>query len=540
MDCDTTGIEPDFALVKFKNLAGGGSFRIINQSVPTALRRMGYTEDEIHDIVVYASGHQTLKGAPNINHETLKTKGFDDEALQRVEKALGRAFTLRLVFNAHTLGEEFCKDELGFTDRELADPSFDILEALGFTSEQIVEADRYAYGTMTVEGAPHLKDEHLPVFDCANQCGALGERYIESLGHCRLMAAAQPFVSGAISKTINMPADADVEEVKNVYRESWKLMLKAIAIYRDTSKLSQPLNTAADADEIIGATLALAHDDDDAPEDEPTKRAPEDAPAMQVAEKVVARYISERRRLPSRRGGYTQKAQIGQHKVYLRTGEYEDGALGEIFIDMHREGAAFRSLLNCFAIAVSIGMQYGVPLEEYCDAFVYTRFEPNGIVNGHDNVKMATSVIDYIFRELGLTYLGREEYVQVKPSEMYSDGIGEDREDTDTFQAVPGSHGRRANPYSGHGLTATGTVEEHAEDEVNVPVELLNESTKKAEASAPRKRASGSASGPASLAIQARQAGYEGDPCTECGNFTLVRNGTCMKCDTCGSTTGCS
>lgn len=544
MDCDTTGIEPDFALVKFKNLAGGGSFRIINQSVPTALRRLGYDEQEIHDIVVYASGNQTLKTAPHINHESLKAKGFDNDAIQRVETSLGRAFTLRYAFTARTLGEAFCKDELGFSDRELADGGFDILEALGFSNEQITEADRFAFGTMTVEGAPHLKESHLAIFDCASKCGAIGERYISSSGHCRIMAAAQPFISGAISKTINMPADATVDEVKSIYRDSWQLMIKAIALYRDTSKLSQPLSSVADVDDLISATLQIATGGP-LNDDVPGERAPEQAPAIQVAERIVARYISERRRLPSRRGGYTQKAQIGQHKVYLRTGEYEDGALGEIFIDMHREGAAFRSLLNCFAIAVSIGMQYGVPLEEYCDAFVYTRFEPNGIVHGHDNVKMATSVIDYIFRELGMTYLGREEYVQIKPSELYTDALAESQRDDDTLQAVPGAHGRRANPYSGHGLTATGSVAAPASPEkLSVPVELLNESAKATQskvAARPAQVASASAGASRpSLAIQARQAGYEGDPCTECGNFTLLRNGTCMKCDTCGSTTGCS
>lgn len=527
MDCDTTGIEPDFALVKFKKLAGGGYLSIINQSVPPALRTLGYTDAQIDDIIRYALGNKSLQHAPHIHTQSLQDKGFTPEVLETIENALENAFDISFVFNQWTLGESFCTDTLGFTKEQLNDPGFSMLEALGFSKEQIRETNIYVTGARTVEGAPHLKDEHLPVFDCANVCGAIGTRYIPFLAHARAMAAAQPFISGAISKTINMPNDASMDDVKRVYRESWDMMLKAIALYRDGSKLSQPLNTLADGDELIAAIIDIAEtSNDEAPVQE---IALTQHPEAAVAERVITRYISERRRLPSRRGGYTQKAQIGQHKVYLRTGEYEDGSLGEIFIDMHREGAAFRSLLNCFAIAVSIGLQYGVPLDEFSDAFVLTKFEPNGMVGGHDNIKSATSVIDYIFRDLALTYLGREDLVQVKPTELAASST--DLHDPESIvarplRATPGSNGRRSTTFSGTGLRATVATPESSE-----PIRVRADGSEAHTSSAPDSTP---------LHVLARQQGYEGDACSECGNFTLVRNGTCMKCNTCGSTSGCS
>jgi ribonucleoside-diphosphate reductase alpha chain len=542
MDCDTTGIEPDFALVKFKKLAGGGYLKIINNSVPAALRALGYPDRQVSEIIRYACGASTIEGAPHINHESLRTKGFTDEALERLEAALPTAFDLAFVFNHTTLGLEFCTDELGFSERELNDPGFDMLAALGFTREQIRAANLYACGTMTVEGAPHLRDQDLAIFDCANRCGAIGKRYIDALAHVRIMAAAQPFISGAISKTINMPNHASVDDVKEVYRTSWELMVKAMAIYRDGSKLSQPLNSIADADDAISTALLAEYGE------LPADQADEKPAAVQVAEKIVHRYISQRRKLPNRRGGYTQKAIVGGHKIYIRTGEYEDGSIGEVFIDMHREGAAMRSLLNCFAIATSIGLQYGVPLEEFVDAFTFTRFEPSGMVSGHDHIKMSTSVIDYIFRELGLAYLGRTDLVHVKPEELYAGTVaGGERDDDDSDFAVaaaPGSNGRRTNAYSGRGfnLTHTGSfekVETPGSDLPEVPVSLLKEGTED------RPSARATAGAPATIAAAgastiARRKGYEGDPCGDCGNFTLVRNGACMKCDTCGATSGCS
>ena len=402
MDCDTTGIEPDFALVKFKKLAGGGYFKIINRTVPAALKHLGYDEAQIQEIVRYAVGHGTLDGAPGVNHASLKAKGFTEAALNALESALGSAFDIKFAFNKWTLGEDFCRDVLGFDAAQLDDLSFDLLAELGFGRDEIEAANVYCCGAMTLEGAPHLKAEHLPVFDCANPCGKTGRRYLSVESHIRMMAAAQPFISGAISKTINMPNDATVADCKAAYELSWRLGTKANALYRDGSKLSQPLAAGLIDDEVEDAPEELA---------EELAAAPTAAKAGMVAERIVERIVERevsRQRLPGRRKGYTQKAVVGGHKVYLRTGEYEDGSLGEIFVDMHKEGAAFRSLMNNFAIAISIGLQYGVPLEEYVEAYTFTRFEPSGMVEGNDAIKMATSVLDYIFRELAISYLGRK------------------------------------------------------------------------------------------------------------------------------------
>src|SRR5665213_1280426 len=402
MDCDTTGIEPDFALVKFKKLAGGGYFKIVNQSVEPALRRLGYNNEQIAAIETFAKGTNTLEGTPHVNKATLKSKGFDDEAVAKIESQLLGAFEIGFVFNQHVLGEEFCREKLGMTTEQLADWNHSILrDTLGYSQSQIEEASDVICGRMTLEGAPFLKDEHLAVFDCATPCGKHGARFIRPLAHVDMMAAAQPFVSGAISKTINLPQTATIADVKEAYRYSWEKMVKAVALYRDGSKLSQPLAASYD----VGL-------DDDLEQPQTAYAGP-----IQIAERVVYRYIAKRRRMPDRRGGYTQKAVIGGHKVYLRTGEYDDKGLGEIFIDMHKEGAAFRSLMNNFAIAVSLGLQHGVPLEEYVDAFTFTRFEPNGPVTGHANIKMATSILDYIFRELAVSYLGRYDLAHVQPSQ---------------------------------------------------------------------------------------------------------------------------
>ncbi|MDH5414830.1 MAG: hypothetical protein OEW87_11885, partial [Flavobacteriaceae bacterium] len=412
MDCDTTGIEPDFALVKFKKLAGGGYFKIINQSVPPALKNLGYTQKQISEIEKYAVGHGTLVSCPSIDHERLRNLGFTDEVISKVESSLESAFDISFAFNRYALGDDFIKNTLKISEEKFNDPEFNILKELNFTDKEISIANTYVCGTMTVEGAPHLKLEHLSVFDCANKCGRTGKRLISWEGHIRMMAAAQPYLSGAISKTINMANEATIEDISNAYRLSWSLMTKANAIYRDGSKLSQPLNAQAFED------LGLLDDYDEMPQTQKVTQM-----AEKIVEKIVYKEISKRRSLPNRRMGYTQKASVGGHKVYLRTGEYNDGSLGEIFIDMHKEGAAYRSLMNCFSIAISLGMQYGVPLEEFVDAFTFTKFEPNGIVIGHDNLKMSTSVIDYVFRDLACKYLGRHDLVHVKPTDLESDKI---------------------------------------------------------------------------------------------------------------------
>jgi ribonucleoside-diphosphate reductase alpha chain len=484
MDCDTTGIEPDFALVKFKKLAGGGYFKIINQSLPMALTALNYPPHQIDDIINYCVGRKTLEGAPSINHDTLRAKGFDDDGLGRLEAAIEGAFEIQFVFNSWTLGDSYVAEKLGINDAQLAEWNGNLLRALGFT----------------VEGAPFLKPEHLAVFDCANRCGRKGQRFIQVDAHIRMMAAAQPFLSGAISKTINMPQDATVEEVKDAYRASWQSMLKAVALYRDGSKLSQPLNSVSDDEEEAAA-------------------ADVEKVAERMTERVVTKYLRERHRLPNRRSGYTQKAVVGGHKVYLRTGEYEDGSLGEVFLDMHKEGAAFRSLMNCFAIAISLGLQHGVPLEEFVDAFVFTRFEPNGMVKGNDAIKMSTSVIDYVFRELAISYLGRTDLSHVAEEDLRGDSLG-----TKPAQV----------PVAPRGLPRPQPTEGGGERAAVAPVT--------ARAAMPVSGGSGglAQSKVLSASEMARLKGYEGDPCSDCGQFTMVRNGTCLKCITCGTTTGCS
>ena len=538
MDCDTTGIEPDFALVKFKKLAGGGYFKIVNQSVEPALRKLGYTNDQIAAIEAFAKGTATLEGAPHINRATLKAKGFDDATLDKIQAQLLGAFELSFVFNQYVLGEEFCKTTLGLTDNQLNNWQFSILkDGLGFTATQIDEASDVICGRMTLEGAPFLKDEHLPVFDCATPCGKHGSRYIRPLAHVDMMAAAQPFISGAISKTINLPQTATIADVKEAYRYSWERMTKAVALYRDGSKLSQPMASSYD----LGDDFS-----DDAAAQQPYLTP------ITIAEKIVYRYIAKRRRMPDRRGGYTQKATIGGHKVYLRTGDYQDGTLGEIFVDMHKEGAAFRSLMNNFAIAVSLGLQHGVPLEEYVDAFTFTRFEPNGPVVGHENIKMATSIIDYIFRELAVSYLGRYDLAQVQPGmsvdamgpepEYVGESAGETRQ-TPVVQASVQATLHPTSPHLRPGALPVAKVETPLAPE---PILVRTEGQKLEALSSSwsdNPGANATAAATATRTEQMRVAvakGYAGDACGECGLFTLVRNGTCLKCDTCGTTSGCS
>jgi ribonucleoside-diphosphate reductase alpha chain len=510
MDCDTTGVEPDFALVKFKKLAGGGYFKIINQSVPPALRRLGYDDDAIEGMIRHATGHGTLAGAPGVNHEALRARGFTDEVLAKVEAQLGSAFDIKFVFNRWTLGDAFCHEALGLTEAQLADPTVDLLAELGFRRDEIEAANAYATGTMTLEGAPGLRDEHLPVFDCANRCGRSGTRYIAYEAHIRMMAACQPFISGAISKTINMPNDASIDDVKDAYMLSWRLGLKANALYRDGSKLSQPLSSVA-------ATDLFTAVDDEEPVEAPSLEVPAAADQVrEVTERVLVRYLSKRRRLPNRRGGYTQKAIVGGHKVFLRTGEYEDGSLGEIFVDMHKEGAAFRSLMNSFAIAISIGLQHGVPLERFVDQFTFTRFEPNGMVQGNDRIMMATSIIDYLFRELAITYLDRTELAHVSDEDLRHDSV-----------------------------TTNEAPEWNEEQEVAVNTTLMPpidaDAPPPAEDDEPAPRVRPDAPSARIQAIlDAKAQGYEGEACSECGAMTMVRNGSCLKCMSCGATSGCS
>ena len=526
MDCDTTGIEPDYALVKYKKLAGGGYFKIINQSVPCALKRLGYNEEQIREIVNYCVGTGRLDSAPHINRDSLKGKGLTEEVLDKVQAELPKVFDITFAFNKYVLGEDFCKSVLQLTDEQLDSFEFNMLEHLGFTKEEIGTANDSICGTMTIENSPHLKKEHYPVFDCANKCGKYGERYIRPEAHIRMMAAAQPFLSGAISKTINMPNHATIKDVEKAHLLSWKLMLKGTAVYRDGSKLSQPLNSMASED---FSHLKME-----------VMEVVEEKEPLKVAEKIV-QVIQEHQRkpLPHRRKGYTQKASIGGHKIYLRTGEYKEGALGEIFIDMHKEGAAFRSLMNCFAIAISLGLQHGVPLEEFVDAFVFTRFEPNGIVTGNDRITMATSTIDYIFRDLAINYLGRYDLAQVTPDDLRGDAIGKTDKQADEKENSPLIPPTIPEPKVEHkNSNGSGNGNGHAVSEV--VLETRGNGSKVIDRGAVTGNGVKVTMATVSTTTIARLKGYEGDPCNECGQLTLVRNGTCLKCLTCGATSGCS
>ncbi len=522
MDCDTTGVEPDFALVKFKKLSGGGYFKIINQSVPQALRNLKYSETEIEEIVNYAKGHATLKNAPYINFESLAKKGFDAVDIQNVEAALPTAFEIGFVFNAFNLGEE-CLQRLGFKAEDYNNFEWSLLNALGFTDEQIDEANIYICGTMTVEGAPYLKEGHLPVFDCANKCGNIGERYIHYSGHIKMMAAAQPFLSGAISKTINLPNEGTIEEIAEAYLLSWKLGLKACALYRDGSKLSQPLSNKSDKKKKSAEESESAEQEhetalvnmsqltiDDLFE-EVNKRVQN---SEDTSLKRQLAMIVERRTLPAKRRGFTQKAKINGQALFLRTGEYSDGTLGEIFIDMAKEGATMRSMLNCFAISISIGLQYGVPLEEFVEKFVFTRFEPSGMVE-HPNIKTTTSIIDFMFRSLAYEYLGRNDLVHVldKPEVENLGNEPWDENSPTIGERIPElSDIRVTGSPNGKAQTQKSYREAHTK-KAGSGFDAVNAASKNMQSDAPA--------------------------CNTCGHIT-IRSGTCYKCLNCGNSMGCS
>ena len=547
MDCDTTGIEPDFALAKFKKLAGGGYFKIINRSVPAALETLGYGSAHIEEIIAYAVGHASLGNCPDINHTSLIGHGFGQAELDKIEAALPSAFDIRFVFNQWTLGEKFCQETLGIPAEKLNDPTFDLLRHLGFTKKQIEAANDHVCGTMTLEGAPHLKPEHYKVFDCANPCGKKGTRFLSVDSHIYMMAAAQSFISGAISKTINMPNNATIEDTLAAYELSWSLGIKANALYRDGSKLSQPL------------AASLVEDDEEAEEILASGSMHEKAAVLaeKIIEKVVIKEVvrSHRDKLPERRKGYTQKAIVGGHKVYLRTGEYKDGALGEIFIDMHKEGAGFRAMMNNFAIAVSVGLQYGVPLEEFVDAFTFTKFEPAGMVQGNDSIKQATSILDYIFRELAISYLDRTDLAHVKPEGASFDDLGGGTDEGKSNVSEMSESAASKSLEVLKQISSTGYLRKRLPQELVVlqggmgatalsgdPVAALNTLVPATAQTVVASSTTAVASGTVTIdaRTKAKMQGYEGDPCGECGNYTLVRNGTCMKCNTCGGTSGCS
>ena len=530
MDCDTTGVEPDFALVKFKKLAGGGYFKIVNQSVTPALRRLGYSDDQIKDIVEYIVGTSTFEGAPHINRETLAAKGLTEAEIDKIEKTLPSTFELRFAFNSYTLGEE-AMERLGFSKQQYTAPDFNLLRELGFTSSQVNEANDHICGRQTIEGAPHLAEEHLPVFDTANRNGKYGQRFIHHNGHILMMAATQPFISGAISKTINMPHEVSVEDIEEAYRTSWELGLKAMAIYRDGSKAAQPLNSTADEGEENEEEAAAITEMVETEKAIHWGKIPSGiSPTQAYAQGMQPpRFL-----LPSKRRGFNQEARVGGHKVYLRTGEYDDGTLGEIFIDLAKEGATLKGILSCFAIAVSKGLQYGVPLEEFVDTFTFQTFEPRGMVEGHPNIKMANSIIDYVFRALGVEYLQRDELAQVPPVR--------DGEMPEPPKGLAVEAGIQLGIEDAIAETEVDLVKETVElldsDEVKVPVApVSNGAVKVAHAATATAAAPATSADIKDLALKENMG--DAPVCSNCGHMT-VRNGSCYVCLTCGDTTGCS
>ncbi len=547
MDCATTGVEPDFALVKFKKLAGGGYFKIVNEAVPVALKTLGYNESEVSDIVDYLKGRATLKGAPAINPQSLTAKGLTAIDLEKIEKSLLSAFELQFVFNNWTLGEETMA-RLGFSSEQYLDPNFNFLKAIGFNDDELEIANEYVCGAMAIEGAPHLKTEHYKVFDTANKNGKKGKRFIHYLGHIRMMAAVQPFLSGAISKTINMPNEATVEDVKIAYMASWKLALKANAIYRDGCKMSQPLASKSDSkkDKVEEVKVEMVETKTEVMNEiktsESTVSAHKTFSLSSQDQSVVNQMVSEdhaqikyahdgssqgtkiyvhgeQRQMPYKRSGLTIKAKVAGQKIFLRTGEYPDGRLGEVFIDMYREGAAFRSMLNLFAISISTGLQYGIPLEEYVDKFTFTRFEPAGMTD-HPNVRSCTSIIDFIFRVLGMEYLGRTDFVQVKP-----DGIQKNRAQQ-LEKLFAEARGQKTLTFDDNKMETQIAQVTEVDEIVTKTTTIKNTvSTANAETSGAEKMLSSMMG--------------DAPPCPTCGHIT-IRNGSCYKCLNCGSTTGCS
>jgi ribonucleoside-diphosphate reductase alpha chain len=492
MDCDTTGIEPDFALVKFKKLAGGGYFKIVNQSVPKALQNLGYTDAQLADIVSYVTGTNTFTGAPHCGRKALLENGLTEREIEKAEAALRGVFDVGSALAPWVIGTE-AYERLEIKPEVYGKPGFHLLRYLGHSDKEVGEINDVVIGRMTVEGAPHLRAEHLPVFDCANRCGKIGERFLEPMAHVHMMAAAQPFLSGAISKTVNLPQESTIEDVEEIYKEGWKLGLKAVALYRDGSKSSQPLNAKADST--------------DEDKEEETVEAQPPAPAVVApVQEWLTPPTTRRHRLPKKRSGFTQEARIGGHKVFLRTGEYVDGSLGEIFVDMHKEGAAFRSLMNCFAISVSMGLQHGVPLDAYVRQFTFTRFEPQGIVEGHPNIKFSTSIIDYVFRVLGVEYLKQYDFAQVPPKEEQEEL--QNPTDVAAVHRLEGSQPSEPPPAIEPAEQVTFGFDEGAHQGNALDQQL------------------GEMMGDAPM-------------CDKCGHIT-VRNGACYRCLNCGNSMGCS
>ncbi|MFI4897218.1 MAG: adenosylcobalamin-dependent ribonucleoside-diphosphate reductase [Phycisphaerales bacterium JB059] len=523
MDCDTTGVEPDFALVKFKKLAGGGYFKIANASVRPALKALGYSKEESDDIMRYLLGTLDLDvPMPERDGvsfaEWLLDKGFTGDDLAKVKDALPGVFELGFAFNAWTLGDE-ALERVGVDPAQAkADKKFNLLRRLGLSGDEIAALNELVCGTQTIEGAPHFKSEHLPVFDCASTCGSRGTRLISGEGHIRMMAAAQPFISGAISKTINLPNSAGVESIGECYRLSWELGLKANALYRDGCKLSQPLSTKSDSEE----------DAPGEPVAEPADSAGRDGDrsAAGVVEAKPGRPQAVRRRLSDTRRSLTHKFNVAGHEGYLTVGLFDDGKPGELFITMAKEGSTIGGLMDSLGTSTSVSLQYGVPLESLVRKFTHQRFEPAGMTANRE-IPFAKSLVDYIFRWLGMEFIPgfREANAPQRPSDSKDDAparlpAGEDA----------ASHGvsrwKKARDIGAVGAPGTTHARPDGESDEATPQgdQVIVTQTVVSQHS--------------TLSIALESAG-DAPPCDVCGTIT-VRSGTCYKCLNCGASMGCS
>ena len=547
MDCDTTGIEPDFALVKFKKLVGGGYFKIVNQSIKPALKNLGYPGDQIKTIIEYAIGKQTLSGAPHINDIELKKLGFEDEQIAIVEAVLPSMFELKYAFSKHTIGEDFLKDKLGISEEELNNPSFDLLTYLGFNSQQIEEASDYICGVMTVEGAPYLKQEHYAVFDCANKCGNKGTRYISYKGHLKQMAAAQPFISGAISKTINMPEDANFQDVSDAYMESWNLMLKATALYRDSSKLSQPLNTSSDADSVYAKLFDFSEEESIEVDAEISQ---------EKVQEVIYKEVQKpyRRKMPKERHSITHKFEVSGHKGYITVGLFDDGTPGEVFLNMGKEGSTLSGIVNALTLSMSLNLQYGVPLETIVRKFSHVRFEPNGMTDNPE-IPMAKSLIDYVAKCMAIKFLDKDKakfyHNEDLVDKAYSDGGSQTRLQSSRGPRLQTKQEIVARQYEDNEVELAELNENEQDDESLIKFSSLEKNFTTPEAkynsNSPAKLMNASkvsSSSVAEIMHMQQQMAYklnneDAPACSECGSVT-IRNGACYKCPDCGSTTGCS
>ena len=547
MDCDTTGVEPDFALTKFKKLAGGGYFKIANQSIRPALAALGYETNEIDEILTWIMGSlnldipmPTADGTMSADEGTLREflvngAGYKGEDLVTLENLLPTVFEIQFAFSAWSM-PEYVLEGIGVDPEEARnDPSFNGLQALGLTDAQIKILNRLVCGTQTAEGAPHLRETDLAVFDCANRCGPMGKRFIAAEGHLRMMAAAQPFISGAISKTINLPNEATVENVSEAYLLSWQLGLKANALYRDGCKLSQPLNTSSDS---------TADTDDDAETTQEETAAVttgntdhEPTYIERIVEKIIERPM--RRRLPDTRESLTHKFNVAGHEGYLIVGLYEDGSPGELFITMAKEGSTIGGLMDSLGTAISVALQYGVPVQSLVNKFAHQRFEPMGITTNND-IPFAKSLVDYIFRWLGIQFIEgyREENTPNRSGSSSNSGravpihVKEDKK----RWTQDASSTNRQNPTDTTDPVKTDHVPSDTKDATEMSL------GQRAESNPSKDDGSDTTSqkAPATVLDQLN-ANLMGDApaCDVCGAIT-VRNGTCYKCNNCGNSMGCS